>query len=310
MSNSLNQKTYAQATNNQPVAKLSLFEQTVQPVKDQKLPYDNERETEGDGNCFYKAIFDQIENNPMVADTVSDEAKRCSNLQELREKVIDFIKDWPNVLDTLLVSRDFMIEDFRKKGKLRSHYPQEIIWQQFLLPKQKESGVYAEDLIIQCTPTFLSKDIYVMSPGSSKNKANQTKWLRLSSFTGTTGPPITLTSNQSTDSSKSGGEHFQSLIPNPTNSSDSSVCRNCAKPVQKYLRKHLNQSKIGCQGLYDESLLEQEAQERIRQNKAKYKAKNQEGIRKRRAEYNADNAEEIKRKQEITYKSLKTIKMC
>ena len=116
MSNFLNPKTYAQATKNQPVAKeLSLFEQTVQPVKDQKLPFDNERETEGDGNCFYNAIIDQIENNPRVADTVSDEAKRCSNPQELREKVIDFIKDWPNVLDTLLVSRDFMIEEFRKK---------------------------------------------------------------------------------------------------------------------------------------------------------------------------------------------------
>ena len=63
MSNFLNQKTYAQATKNQPVAKeLSLFEQTIQPVKDQKLPYDNERETEGDGNCFYNAIIDQKEN--------------------------------------------------------------------------------------------------------------------------------------------------------------------------------------------------------------------------------------------------------
>ena len=68
-----------------------------------------------------------------------------------------------------------------------------------------------------------------------------------------------------------------------------------AKP-QKYIRRHLNQSKIGCQGLYDESLLEQEARERIRQNQAKYKAKNQEGIRKRHADYNAENAEEIKRK--------------
>ena len=136
MSNFFNQKTYAQATKNQPVAKrLSLFEETIQPVRDHMLPYDNERETQGDGNCFYNAIMDQIENNPRVADTVSDEAKRCSNPQELREKVIDFIKDWPNVLDTLLVSRDFMIEEFRKKGKLPPHYPQEIIWQQFLLPK-------------------------------------------------------------------------------------------------------------------------------------------------------------------------------
>ena len=297
MSNFLNQKTYAQATKNQPVAKPSLFERTVQPVRDQKLPYDNERETEGDGNCFYNAIIDQIENNPTVAKTLSDEAKRCSNPQELREKVIDFINDWPSVLDTLLVSRDFMIEEFRKKGKLPSHYPQEIIWQQFLLPKQKESGVYAEDLIIQCTPTFLSKDIYVISQGSTNNRSNQTKWLRLPSFTGTSSTPITLASNQSPNSSQSGGEHFQSLIPHPTVSIDSSVCRNCAKPTGKYLRRHLNQSKIGCHDFYDKDLLEQEAKERVRQNKAKYNAKNQSQICTKQADYNAKNQSQICKKQ-------------
>ena len=61
MSNFFNQKTYAQATKNQPVSKgLSLFEETLQPVRVHSLPYDNERETQGDGNCFYNAIIDQI----------------------------------------------------------------------------------------------------------------------------------------------------------------------------------------------------------------------------------------------------------
>ena len=35
-----------------------------------KIPYWNEIETKGDGNCFYNAILDQIENNPGIYDTL------------------------------------------------------------------------------------------------------------------------------------------------------------------------------------------------------------------------------------------------
>ena len=160
MSKYLNKKTYAQATKPQNLANtLPLFEQTMKPVLDHKLPYHNERETEGDGNCFYNAIIDQIVNNPRVAETISNEAKTCSSPQELREKVIDFIMKWPDALNELFVAKDIMITAFRERNNLPSNYPQEVIWQQFILPKQKESGVYAEDVIIQCTPTFLTKDI-------------------------------------------------------------------------------------------------------------------------------------------------------
>merc|ERR1711923_527998 len=55
-----------------------------------KIPYWNQRETEGDGNCFYNAIIDQIVNNPGVYDTLSDDAKQCSTPSELRAAVITF----------------------------------------------------------------------------------------------------------------------------------------------------------------------------------------------------------------------------
>ena len=35
-----------------------------------EIPYWNENETIGDGNCFYNAIMDQIQNNPGVRDTL------------------------------------------------------------------------------------------------------------------------------------------------------------------------------------------------------------------------------------------------
>ena len=93
MEKSFNKKTYAQATKSQKGAnKLSLFEQTIKPVKDYKLPYGNERETEGDGNCWYNAIIDQIQNNPRVFETISEDAKKCSTPFELRTAVIEFMK--------------------------------------------------------------------------------------------------------------------------------------------------------------------------------------------------------------------------
>ena len=63
-----------------------------------KIPYWNERETKGDGNCFYNAIIDQFQNNPGVYDTLSEDAKQCSTPSELRAAVITFIASWPQVL--------------------------------------------------------------------------------------------------------------------------------------------------------------------------------------------------------------------
>ena len=170
MSKYLKQKTYAQATKPQNLAhSLPLFERTLKPIKDLKLPYDNPNETAGDGNCFYNAIIDQKENNPRVAESLSDEARNCSTPKDLREKVIDFIVEWPDVLnqESLLVARDIMITRFRERKNLPTSYTQEGIWQRYLLPEQRECGVYAEDFIIQCTPTFLCKDVFALNIYSS-----------------------------------------------------------------------------------------------------------------------------------------------
>ena len=84
MSKFLNQKTCTEVKKNLLLAKeFSLFEETMKPVKDLKLPYGNEKETEADGNCLYNAIMDQIINNPRVAETISNEARKCTSSQEL-----------------------------------------------------------------------------------------------------------------------------------------------------------------------------------------------------------------------------------
>ena len=66
------------------------------------IPYWNERETKGDGNCFYNAIIDQIQNNPGVYDTLSEDAKRCSTPSELRAAVITFVAGVLNFAECFL----------------------------------------------------------------------------------------------------------------------------------------------------------------------------------------------------------------
>ena len=84
-----------QKSSNRSASFIDLMQKTV---LHHNIPYWNERETKGDGNCFYNPIIDQIENNPGVYDTLSDNAKQCSTPSELRAAVITFIAAWPQVL--------------------------------------------------------------------------------------------------------------------------------------------------------------------------------------------------------------------
>merc|ERR1712242_80084 len=86
--------------NNQEINQRPLWTSWKKTVLHHKIPYWNERETKGDGNCFYNAILDQIQNNPGVYDTLSENAKQCSTPSELRAAVITFIKSWPPALST------------------------------------------------------------------------------------------------------------------------------------------------------------------------------------------------------------------
>ena len=227
-----------------------------------KIPYWNERETKGDGNCFYNAIIDQIENNPGVYDTLSDNAKQCSTPSELRAAVITFIASWPQVLsdqETLTLWKD--------SGLGEENYD----WESYIL-KQGKNGVYADDLVVHCTATFLAKDIFVTT------QQNTAIWRHMNSHAGTRGTPITLANSQSAkkDSNgrfKNGGEHFQSLIPVLKGNNEAESCRSCAQQNIKRLKAHLNNSKKNCSRMYDLDLLNKEAKA-LQQKKTERKLQN------------------------------------
>ena len=246
-----------------------------------EIPYWNENETTGDGNCFYNAIMDQIQNNPGVRDTLSDDAKLCSTPSELRAAVIRFIESWPpalNRVETMNVWKTAVYGDNWK------HY----------LDQQRKPGVFADDIVIHSTATFLGKDIYVTT------NQNKVIWKLENSHAGTNGTPITLASNQSSEKGnngqlKTGGEHFQSLIPTARESA-TETCRNCFLPGIKRLKAHLNNSKINCKRMYDLALLEAEAkaklQKKQREASARYRESNRESLKAKQKEYDSQHRQE------------------
>ena len=261
---------------------LDIMEKTV---LHHKIPYWNENETKGDGNCFYNAIIDQIQNNPGVYDTLSDDAKQCSTPSELRAAVITFIESWPPVLNN---------EETLNQWKVSS--PD---WQSYL-NEQREPGTYADDIVIHCAATFLGKDIYATT------QQNKKIWRYINSHTGTKGTPITLASNQSSEKNENGQlrvgcEHFQSLIPIEKENNEVEACRSCAQQNIKRLKSHLNNSKSDCSKMYDLDLMNAAAkakqQQKNREKAARHRAANIESEKARQAEFYRKNRSQIQTKQ-------------
>ena len=99
-SNQSSKPTYANITKSRNSSNhTALFWETMKPVLQHKIPYWNDTETRGDGNCFFNAIIDQIQNNPGVYDTLSNAAKQCSTPSELRKAVVIFIKTNPVICE-------------------------------------------------------------------------------------------------------------------------------------------------------------------------------------------------------------------
>ena len=255
-----------------------------------KIPYWNENETEGDGNCFYNAIIDQIQNNPGVYDTLSDDAKQCSTPSELRAAVITFIASWPQVL-----SQQETLTIWRESGLGEGV----VDWETYL-HEQGKNGVNADDMVIHCTATFLGKDIFVTT------EQNKEIWRHVNSHSGTRGTPITLASNQSNERDehgnlKYGGEHFQSLVPTEKEGNACETCRNCAQQNIKRLKSHLNNSRKECSRMYDLDLLaagaKAKAQQKTKERNARYYKSNRESLTKKKAEYDKQHREEKQKSQ-------------
>ena len=151
-----------------------------------------ETKTPGDGNCFYHAVLDQIKHNPRIYDTLSEIGQQCTTAHQLRVNCNQYINcsQLLHQNETFLNVQMVIIDELRATNPAK--YPANItddeVWTMHTVQRSK-SGVYAEDIFITYMATFLRKDIVITAA------SNPHIWTILHSFSGSSGPPITLASN-------------------------------------------------------------------------------------------------------------------
>ena len=213
---------------------------------------------------------------------MSEDAKQCSTPSELRAAVITFIASWPQVL-----SEQETLTLWKESGLGEEN----LDWESYL-QNQRQPGIYADDFAIHCAATFLGKDIMVTT------HQNTDIWRLANSHIGTKGTPITLASNQSSERDehgqfRTGGEHFQSLIPTIQEENKAVSCRNCAQPNIKRLKSHFNNSKKSCEKMYDlvgmAAAAKAKSQQKNREETARYYQANKEAKKSKQAEYDSQH---------------------
>ena len=101
--------------------------------------------TEGDGNCFYHALVDQVRNRPEVSELILQNVTASGALTDhltLRRAVVDFVE--AKVEDPFL----FGVSDNEFAGFLEA---------------QARPSTFAEDRVIEYTALFLGVDIWLIS---------------------------------------------------------------------------------------------------------------------------------------------------
>ena len=112
--------------------------------------------TMGDGNCFYRAVLDQMKNRDDIKDYFRQSNKYFSNYHELRVSVVNFVR-----LNYTLNNE--YIQGYKSLYEASIHLENSNMnWLQFLHNQEKD-GVYATELFIKATAVFLGIDIRVTS---------------------------------------------------------------------------------------------------------------------------------------------------
>ena len=176
------------------------------------LPFVIKEPTQGDGNCFFRAVVNQIQRNDVIIDIPS---QMISSHILLRNAVVDFVS-YNYELNT---SEEFQIAkiDYCQKYQLAGE-PIERTWERKLADMRK-NGTWAEDLFVVCTAMFLKNDILITSNSQTKeNPWNIIEGKKSNIFSS----PLTLAYIEN--------QHFRSLHPHERKSkSDKSKIYNSKK---------------------------------------------------------------------------------
>ena len=214
------------------------------------IPYCVDNETIGDGNCFFRAVLQQLHRG----DNFQYQSHR-----ELRMKVVDYVErdiqlQHNDVFQT--GKQQYIIE--RKYGNESN----EQAWQRLLI-EMRCCGKWADDIFILCTALFLQQNIKVTS--CLQNKLHPWTTFYGSSSMNSWKPPLTLGMIPNV--------HFQSIIPNnditKDNDKSCSTCLSCGatykSSVLYHLRHHPN-----CGDHYDLVSLKNKSSHRVTERKREW----------------------------------------
>lgn len=144
-------------------------------IKRLNLPYTYMAETYGDGNCFFRAIEDQLQNKS-IKDSCSARIQGQNwDHKQLRTAVIQFCQFNKKLqeMEGFQVLKTAYIEEKKRIGETS-----EVTWKRCLW-EMSQNGTWAENIFIECTALFLGKDICLTTPSNS----NQQPWITVSGKT-------------------------------------------------------------------------------------------------------------------------------
>ena len=163
-------------------------------------------DTPGDGNCFYRAVIEQLKDRNDLGD-VSLLLSQYPNHQVLRFEVVDFVRFLSVYQNIPYVNNyKFLYEQNILQIPGTSH----LNWEGFL-DQQSHNSIYATELFIKATAVLLDIDIFVTSENCNENQP----FNRISRFWNNDDPNIhqEYQSNKYLLLGNLNSDHFQSLIP-------------------------------------------------------------------------------------------------
>ena len=140
-----------------------MAERILAGVERAELPLRLDRETEGDGNCFPRAVVQQPQREEVAREWAVAGQPPIRHHHQLRQKVADFIHK----------SRLQLIMEFKDRyGETHPEEPWAAYWQ-----KMRQDRVWVDSIMVQATAWFLRHDLiivwntatpedpYIISPG-------------------------------------------------------------------------------------------------------------------------------------------------
>ena len=238
-------------------------------VQRYNLPFKIINDTEGDGNCYYRMISDQIQYNEGIMSTVSDDVKQIGHSHlALRHAIVNYCETNVELSqnENFQISKQIYIEENKLKNE--SH---KAAWQR-LLQLMRKDGTYAEDIFIEASAIFLKKDIKYLT---DNNNDPMGRWSTISGGDHVSSPPLTMVYLSR--------RHFQSIHA----VNEQNVCKGCGKHFNR-IASHLVPGN-NCSKFYNLKALKERAKFQKIESKRKYREKNLLSIQDKHREYNAKN---------------------